>query len=133
MDTTIHTVDGRVPVIRVQGELALPGAAALRQDLVDLLDGGGRQVVVDLTAVTFVDSTGLGVLLGERARLAQRGGTLHLVVDRESVLRTFRISSLIRVFVIHRTLDDALSAAGHPGHPGRPGTPTAGSLEALRG
>lgn len=131
MDMTQHFVDdGRVPVIRVRGDLALPGAARLRQDMVDAVERGGRDVVVDLTEVTFVDSTGLGVLVSARTRLTQRGGTLRLVVDSDRVLRTFRISSLIRVFPIHATLDDALSAAGRDRSAGGAED---GSFEAIRG
>jgi anti-sigma B factor antagonist len=70
------------------------------------------------------------VLVSARTRLTQRGGTLRLVVDSDRVLRTFRISSLIRVFPIHATLDDALSAAGRDRSAGGAED---GSFEAIRG
>jgi anti-sigma B factor antagonist len=103
--TTTH--DGRV-VVHCVGELDLHTVAPLRRVLERLCDAGA-DVVVDLTRVTFVDSTGLGVLVGALRRTQRHGGRLVLVVDRESVMKVFRITSLARVFTIHRSLEAALA------------------------
>ncbi len=102
----------RAWVIRVRGDLDLLAVERFRHELLDATSrDDGRPVVVDLTGVTFVDSTGLGVLVAARTRLADRGATLHLVVDGEHLLRIFRISSLARMFAVHPTLTEAVSAA----------------------
>ncbi len=115
----IATVQGsarsRAWVIRVRGDLDLLAVEGFRQELLEATSrGDGLPVVVDLTGATFIDSTGLGVLVGAQARLLDRGMTLHLVVDSEHLLRTFRISCLARMFAVHPTLTQALSAARSP-------------------
>ena len=100
-----------VRVIRIRGDLDLLAVERLRDALLDATSRDDpRQVVVDLTGVTFIDSTGLGVLVGARTRLLDRGVPLRLVVDAEQLLRTLRISSLARLFTVHRTLDEAVAA-----------------------
>jgi anti-sigma B factor antagonist len=113
MTVTVHPATvGRVRVLHVRGDLDLVSVDGLRRQLADAcLDGDPSEVVVDLTGVAFIDSTGLGVLVDARNRLVGRGRALTLVVDRESLLRVFRISSLARLFTIHPTLHDAVPTA----------------------
>ncbi len=123
MTVTVQpTTVGRVRVLHVRGDLDLVSVDALRRQLADAcLDGDPPEVVVDLTGVTFIDSTGLGVLVDARTRLVGRGSTLTLVVQRESLLRVFRISSLARLFTIHPTLQDAVPHT-RPRRAGRAGS-----------
>ena len=96
-------------VITVVGELDLRSAAALKSGLVEAIDRGARQVVVDMSAVTFIDSMGLGALVGGLKRLRAVDGELALVCVDRSIVRIFEITGLDRVFPLHQTLDDALS------------------------
>jgi len=113
MDTTVRTTtyDG-VPVVHVGGELDLHGVDDVRRELVALVHEEHPEVVVDLTRVTFIDSTGLGVLVGARKEIHQRGGRLTLVIDGEGLLKTLRISSLTRLFTICDSLEKATAGAG---------------------
>lgn len=106
---SVCTMDGRA-VLAATGEIDLTNAHQLRRHLLRTVRDGHRRVVVDLTHVTYLDSTGLGVLVAARKRLRAHAGTLHLVAQRESVLRLFAITHLDAVFRIHRTLGDALGA-----------------------
>jgi len=75
------------------------------------IDAGSRRLVVDLRQVSFIDSVGLGVLIGVRRRLlAHTGhdGSLQLVCAEGLVLRVLRLTSLDGVFPVHATLADAL-------------------------
>jgi anti-sigma B factor antagonist len=72
-----------------------------------LLDGGARRVVVDLGTVEFLDSTGLGVLVGAHKRLRAADGVLALVCTREPLLKIFRITALDQVFPIYETVQAA--------------------------
>jgi anti-sigma B factor antagonist len=65
-------------------------------------------VVVDLSEVQFFDSTALALVLGLRRRLLSIGGRLALVVDGHEAVRVFEISGLDRIFVLARTLEEAL-------------------------
>jgi len=78
----------------------------------DLLDGGATGVVVDLSDVTFIDSTALGVLIGGVRRLHEVDGRMALVVATRPVERVLTITGLERVFSIHRTREAAVAALG---------------------
>lgn len=101
---------GERTVVRVAGEIDVYTAPVLREELARLADAGHNDLVVDLTGVPFMDSTGLGVLVGALKRVKTHGGELSLVIDQEKVLKVFRITALTQVFPIFETVDEALKA-----------------------
>jgi anti-sigma B factor antagonist len=103
-----HTVDEHT-VLEVGGEVDVYTAPRLRERLVELIDAGGRDVIVDLGRVDFLDSTGLGVLVGALKRLRSAGGTFALVCNKEPLLKIFRITALDQVFPLYPTVDAAIS------------------------
>ena len=104
-------------VLEVGGEVDVYTAPKLRERLVELVDSGARNVVVDLGRVDFLDSTGLGVLVGALKRLRAAGGTFGLVCSKEPLLKIFRITALDQVFPIFAAVDEATAAAGRDGSP----------------
>jgi anti-sigma B factor antagonist len=104
-------------VIALAGEVDLYTAPEFKQQLLDVISKGGRNVVVDFSETTFIDSTTLGVLVGGVKRLRQNGGQLALVSTDRNITKIFEITGLDRVFQIHNTRAeavDALSMAGQP-------------------
>ena len=103
MDLQIdRSVDEGVPVVAVHGELDLAGAPDLRRALSEAIDENpGRQVVVDLEGVEFIDSAGLGVLAGGLQRARAGEGDLVLVATGRSVVKALELTGLTRVFRIH--------------------------------
>jgi anti-sigma B factor antagonist len=99
---------GERSVVAVSGEIDVASADAMRERLNQLVSAGRTSLVVDLTAVQFMDSTGLGVLVGTLKKVRGAGGSLDLVIDGDRLLRLFRLTSLDQVFTIHATLEDAL-------------------------
>lgn len=97
-------------VLEVAGEVDIETAPRLRERLVEVVDGGARRVVVDLNRVDFLDSTGLGVLVGALKRLRAVGGTFGIVCGKESLLKIFRITALDQVFAISPTVEAAVGA-----------------------
>jgi anti-anti-sigma regulatory factor len=89
----------------------------------ELVAEGEYHLVVDMAGVDFLDSTGLGVLVGGLKRTRAHEGTLQLVCDQEKILKVFRITGLTKVFPIHSTLNEALSSASSPSA----ATPAAGN------
>src|SRR5690606_31807977 len=75
-----------------------------------LHEAGKHDLVVDLRAVRFMDSTGLGVLVGVLKRVRLAGGSLSLVIDSERILKVFRITALTQIFDIFDSVGDALTA-----------------------
>jgi anti-sigma B factor antagonist len=61
--------------------------------------------------VDFLDSTGLGVLVGGLKRVRSHDGSLHLVCTQEKILKVFRITGLTKVFPIHSTVEEAVAAS----------------------
>jgi len=96
-------------VVEVSGEVDVYTAAILREKLVDLIDAHHTDLVVDLTGVGFLDSTGLGVLVGALKKIRGSGGRLQLVIDQDKVMKVFRITALDQVFTIHEDLEAALA------------------------
>ncbi|WP_392543259.1 STAS domain-containing protein [Oryzobacter telluris] len=101
---------GEVTVVTVAGEVDVYTAAQLRAALDEEVAADHVQLVVDLDDVTFLDSTGLGVLVGRLKLVRNQSGWLRLVCSNERILRVFRITGLDKVFGIHASLDEALAA-----------------------
>ena len=87
-------------VVRAAGELDVNTAPELREQLANLVSEGARRIVVDLTDVSFVDSTALSVLVSALKRLRQANGDLELASPKPSVRRVFEITGLTRLFTI---------------------------------
>jgi len=102
-----------VPIVAVSGEVDVYDAPALRDGLTDLLHEDGS-VIVDLTEVGFLDSTGLGALVAARTAAQKCGASLPLVCTHQRILKLFTITGLDGVFTIHDTVEDALAALGDP-------------------
>ena len=111
MELSLSTYDsGDHTVLEVGGEVDVYTAPRLREKLVELVEQGSRHVVVDLSRVEFLDSTGLGVLVGGLKRVRNHDGSLQLVCTQEKILKIFRITGLTKVFPIHGSVGDAISA-----------------------
>lgn len=109
MDLTLSTreASGRT-VVAVGGEIDVYTAPKLRDTITELVAAGNYHVVVDMEAVEFLDSTGLGVLVGGLKKVRAHDGALELVCTQERLLKIFKITGLAKVFVIHDTVDAAL-------------------------
>jgi anti-sigma B factor antagonist len=105
-----EAIDERRHVISPEGEVDALTAPRLGRRLLGLADEGKTGVVVDLSAVTFMDSTGLGVLLNALRALGPRRGRLALVCPNERVLRPFQVTGLASLMPIFPTLEAALRA-----------------------
>ena len=103
-----HRREGDWTVLDVAGEVDVYTAPKLREQLIGLVGDGHHRIIVDMTKVDFLDSTGLGVLVGGLKRIRSHEGSLALVCNAERILKIFRITGLTKVFPIHDSLDDAL-------------------------
>src|SRR5215212_8953741 len=96
-------------VISLAGEVDLYTAPEFKQQLLEVIGQGGKQVVVDFSNTTFIDSTTLGVLVGGVKRLRTNEGQLSLVCSDRNITKIFEITGLDRVFTIYPTRDEAVS------------------------
>src|SRR6185436_21038138 len=109
VDLTISSdVREEVTVIHVGGEIDVYTAPVLRDHLDEHISQGRHNLVVDLGGVSFMDSTGLGVLVGRLKLVRVQNGSLRLVCSSERILKVFTITGLDKVFKIFASVDDAL-------------------------
>ncbi len=110
MDLTLATreVNDRI-VVDVSGEIDVYTAPKLRDKITELVGDGVYDIVIDLEGVEFLDSTGLGVLVGGLKKVRAHDGSLSLVCTQDRLLKIFQITGLSKVFAIHETAEAALA------------------------
>ena len=99
-------------VISLAGEVDLYTAPEFKQHLLDVIGQGAKEVVVDFSNTTFIDSTTLGVLVGGVKRLRTNDGQLSLVSSDRNITKIFEITGLDRVFTIYGSRDEAVAGIG---------------------
>jgi anti-sigma B factor antagonist len=102
--------EGGVHIVNVSGEIHVTTAPQFRDELNTVIESGGTKLVLDLSAVEFIDSTGLSVLLNGLRLVSQRHGRMALVCTNPTVLRLFEITRLDSTFSMHQDLREALAA-----------------------
>jgi anti-anti-sigma factor len=98
-------------VVTVGGDVDLHSAPLLRDELTSLADADVREIVLDLSGATFLDSMALGVILAAKKRLTAQHARLELVVPTPEIRRIFEITMLDRVFDLHESQEEATRAA----------------------
>ena len=114
-DLRVKTVGpcGDCAILRVGGEVDVYTAPTLREGLIDLLATDIRHVVIDTSDVTFLDSSGLGVLVSGLKRLRAHDGSLALAGSQEHIVRLLRLTGLTRFFPPYATVAEAIEADSH--------------------
>ncbi|MCC7076509.1 MAG: STAS domain-containing protein [Acidimicrobiia bacterium] len=97
---------GEYTVVSVGGEIDVYTAPVLRERLTEVLDRGVAKIVVDLSQVQFLDSTGLGVLVVAMRRVEAADGSMVVVCDRPHILKVFEITGLSTWFDIRSEFDE---------------------------
>ena len=116
-DVKTDKVDNETYVISLTGEVDLYTAPEFKQQLLNVISEGGKDVIVDFSDTTFIDSTTLGVLVGGVKRLRTEDGRLSLVCSDRNITKIFEITGLDRVFTIYTTRDEALAKTGASSQP----------------
>ncbi len=105
---------GGVRLLRVDGEVDIATAPTLREAVESILAGDPVAVVIDLSAVPFLDSTGLGVLVAAYKGALERGVLLSLAGPQRIVANSLRLVHIDTVIPVHDTVAAAVAAAGSP-------------------
>jgi anti-sigma B factor antagonist len=95
-----------VAVIAIAGQVDLYSAPELKRAVTRAIDGGAKQLVIDLTRTGFMDSSGLGVLVGAMKRLRKGGGSVEIVCPDPGIRRLFELAGLSNVFPLHESRDE---------------------------
>ena len=111
MDLTLVTREGDgATIVAVEGEIDVYTAPKLRDKITELVGDGVYQLIIDMEKVEFLDSTGLGVLVGGLKKVRAHDGSLELICSQERLLKIFRITGLAKVFTIHDSAEPASSS-----------------------
>jgi anti-sigma B factor antagonist len=116
-DIKTEQLDDNSYVIALAGEVDLYTAPEFKQQLLDVIGQGAKNVIVDFSDTTFIDSTTLGVLVGGVKRIRTNDGQLSLVCSDRNITKIFEITGLDRVFTIHGSREEAVSAIGSATQP----------------
>jgi anti-sigma B factor antagonist len=111
VDLSLQTreVDSRT-IVAVGGEIDVYTAPKLRDKITELVGDGHHDLVIDMENVDFLDSTGLGVLVGGLKKVRAHDGSMELICSQDRLLKIFRITGLAKVFTIHESEASALGA-----------------------
>ena len=102
--------EGEVTVVDVDGQLIVGNRQELKQKVLDELEKGGRQFLVDFTETGYIDSSGLGVLVSLSKKIREVGGELRLSSLNEDLRTLFELTKLDTLFRIADSREDGLSA-----------------------
>lgn len=100
--------DGSVPIIDLSGEVDAYTSARFREAMVDLIETGAASLIVSMMNVEYIDSSGLGALVGGLKRSTERGGRILIVCDNPQIRKVFEITGLEKVFPLFEIEADAL-------------------------
>jgi anti-sigma B factor antagonist len=104
---------GDCAVLRIGGDIDVCAAPQIRGRVTGLAGNGTVHVIADLRGAGFLDSAGLGGLVGSGRELRARGGSLTLVASTDRILQTLRITGLSDAFALHSSVPDAITASQH--------------------
>jgi anti-sigma B factor antagonist len=107
-----RTPNATTSILEIEGEVDVYTSPQLKQDIVKLAEGGVKHVIINLSKVEYLDSTGLGVLIGGLKRLRESDGNLVLVGPGMRILRIFEITGLDKIFDIFSTEEEAAAKEG---------------------
>ena len=99
-------------VLEIEGEVDVYTSPQLKQDILQLAEAGVNRIIINLSKLEYLDSTGLGVLIGGLKRLREAGGNLALVGPGMRILRIFEITGLNKIFDIYATEEEATAKEG---------------------
>ncbi len=106
----VRSVNGSIAVVSLDGEIDVYTSPKVKDFIGKLIDKGTYTFAIDLQNVRYIDSTGLGVLIGGLKRVREHGGAVTLVSTNPQTRKIFDITGLIKVFDIYDSVDDAVNA-----------------------
>jgi anti-sigma B factor antagonist len=109
MEFVTQELDELVAVVRGEGRLNMVSAPLLREAVTEAIAGGRPRIVVDLSGIEFMDSSGLGALVGCLKSARQAGGDLRISAPTDQVVMVLQLSNLDRILTSYPTPEAAFS------------------------
>jgi anti-sigma B factor antagonist len=102
-------------IIDLVGEVDAYTSGRFREIMMGVIEEGARHLVVSMTDVQYIDSSGLGALVGGLKRIREKDGRISIVCDKPQVRKVFEITGLERVFPMYDNEKDAVEGTEEPG------------------
>ncbi len=106
----VREAQGDTYIVDLNGEIDVYTSPKVKDAIGDLIDKGHYNLVINLEKVRYIDSTGLGVLIGGLKRVREHGGTVNLVCTNPQIKKIFDITGLVKIFGIYDDEDAAMKA-----------------------
>lgn len=112
MDIKVHThaLDSKTQAVEVQGEIDVYTSPRVKETIHELIDAGHFNLVVNLDGVRYIDSTGLGVLIGALKKVNEKNGKIVLIITDPQINKIFNITGLVKIFPIFKDQAEALKS-----------------------
>lgn len=109
------TMSGNYPTLNLEGEVDAYTCSSFREAMIEALESHGKDLIINMCDVEYIDSSGLGALVGGLKRVSEKQGRIFVVCSNPQVRKVFDITGLVKVFPVYETVDDAAKAmaAGH--------------------
>lgn len=108
MDLVRETLPSDIEMLKIAGQVVLgPESERIEKTVEELIQDGRRKFIVDISEVPYVDSSGLGILVGSAGRVREAGGQFRIVGMQDSVRRLFRITEVDVVLELEETVEEA--------------------------
>lgn len=110
MDIKIETreLGKEAQAVEVNGEIDVYTSPKVKEIITELIEKGNNYLVINLEGVRYIDSTGLGVLIGALKKVREKDGTINLVCNNPQIKKIFNITGLVKIFGIYKSEDEAL-------------------------
>ena len=112
MDIKVNTrsVLDKAHVVEVQGEIDVYASPRVKEMINELIEQGRFNLIIDLEGVRYIDSTGLGVLIGALKKVREHEGRILLICTNPQIKKIFNITGLVKIFEIYKDEEEALKA-----------------------
>ena len=112
MDIKVNTrpLDSRAYAVEVQGDIDVYTSPRVKETINELIDQGHFNMVINLEGVRYIDSTGLGVLIGALKKVREKSGKIVLICTNPQIRKIFNITGLIKIFDIYKDEEEALGS-----------------------
>jgi anti-sigma B factor antagonist len=110
LDIKVNTrvLNDKAQAVEVQGEIDVYTSPRVKETINELIEKGHYQLVINLEGVRYIDSTGLGVLIGALKKVREHNGRILLVCTNPQIKKIFNITGLVKIFEIFKDEDEAL-------------------------
>jgi anti-sigma B factor antagonist len=97
-------------VIEVQGEIDVYTSPRVKEIVTELIEKGNYNLIINLEGVRYIDSTGLGILIGALKRVREKDGCINLVCNNPQIKKIFNITGLVKIFGIFKSEEEAFNS-----------------------